>query len=224
MIRHMKNINMETLKQFRLKNKLKSSAGKIMLFSCLYVFTFSGLKCDAQTIVSFEARMINRSVRFHWELSPNFIYQLLEVERSANHLNFSPCVSINGMSNKVIAWDKQPLQGKSYYRLKVTDLSGTVYYSDIIEVANIKNMPFDNNPNRMAAISDYSYDNAVQKGTCRVIINDLKGNNSEKDYQDVSEIPSMNSIRSSLPSGRPFLILVYIQDELAVKQIYFNQQ
>jgi len=79
--------------------------------------------------------------RLFWTTASELNNDYFEVERSATGEEFVSLGRVVGHGTRQVrteyAWDDgQPLNGKSYYRLKQVDFDGAVTYSGIISVAN----------------------------------------------------------------------------------------
>jgi hypothetical protein len=87
-------------------------------------------------LLSFTAIAIKGAVDVNWKTASEINNDYFNVQRSADGLEFYDITRIQaGSSAKEIQKynyvDSNPLSGKSYYRLKQTDLDGTVNFSDI---------------------------------------------------------------------------------------------
>lgn len=87
-------------------------------------------------LLSFTATAIKGAVDLNWKTASEINNDYFNVQRSADGLEFSDIARIEaGSSAKEIRKynyvDSDPLSGKSYYRLKQTDIDGTFSFSDI---------------------------------------------------------------------------------------------
>lgn len=93
-------------------------------------------------LLEFKAQAGNKQVYVNWKTATEINNSHFTVERSTNGMDYQTIDIVtskaeNGNSNQVLAYeiiDKNPLEGKSYYRLKQTDFDGTTEYSDPVHV------------------------------------------------------------------------------------------
>ena len=87
---------------------------------------------------SFGARVNNCAVNLNWVSESETDFKNYEVESSATGDNFktvatiTPSQASTGSSQKYSYVDKNPTQGKVYYRLKMIDIDGSFSYSNTI--------------------------------------------------------------------------------------------
>lgn len=91
---------------------------------------------------AFDAMIVREQVELTWVTAQEINNRQFDVERSSNKKEWIVVHTITGKgsSNKVnnyYAKDESPLKGLSYYRLKQTDLDGSVDYSKIVAVTII---------------------------------------------------------------------------------------
>ena len=113
-------------------------------------------------LISFTARPEGKKVRLDWETATEKNNDFFTIERSADGNLFTEVTIVKGAgdSNTILkyqAWDENPLNGISYYRLKQTDYDGKFSYSNVVsvnmnsagmaqlEIQNITPNPFTNN-------------------------------------------------------------------------------
>lgn len=87
-------------------------------------------------LVQFDVRRNQNSVSLNWSTASEKNNAFFTVERSANGIDFNvlSTVSGNGNSASILKYgyeDFNPIVGKSFYRLKQTDIDGKYTYSDI---------------------------------------------------------------------------------------------
>jgi PA14 domain len=93
------------------------------------VQTLSILPVD---VTKFEARPKNNEVELTWSVAAGSTAKNFKIEKSSNGLNFNTIFSIAGNSSlNYTATDKMVASGTWYYRLKITDNNGSIYYSGI---------------------------------------------------------------------------------------------
>ena len=99
----------------------------------------------ALTLLKFNGQVLsNGSVQLDWASIDEVNNKYFEVQRSSDGINFVPITQVPSkqsgpMSTYEIDYsysDNAPLAGKSYYRLKMEDLDGTVTYSSIVNIVN----------------------------------------------------------------------------------------
>ena len=88
-------------------------------------------------LLSFSASATSNSVALLWTTAMEENFDFFTVERAGADLQFKALGTLKGQgfSNAPVDYqfsDKAPLQGVNYYRLKATDLDGTVEYHKII--------------------------------------------------------------------------------------------
>ena len=87
----------------------------------------------------FKASIRNSKVEITWNVELEETTTSYQVERSQNGIDFSTIYSLNGKASKApvnYLWtDEQPLAGKSFYRLKITE-NNSARYSRVISVVN----------------------------------------------------------------------------------------
>ncbi len=81
----------------------------------------------------------DRSVRLTWQTASEESFQFFGIERSADALNFEEisrvgAAAAKGEHKSYIHIDSNPLAGRSYYRLRLVDLSGMTEFSRLIPV------------------------------------------------------------------------------------------
>jgi len=90
-------------------------------------------------LIKFEAKSEVAAVRLSWETASETNNAYFAVERSSNGINFQTIGRVKGAGTTSdvsrYAWvDEKPLNGTSYYRLKMVDVNGNNQYSTIIAV------------------------------------------------------------------------------------------
>jgi hypothetical protein len=87
-------------------------------------------------LARWDATAVNKWVKLEWTSSSEINTSNFIVERSSDGMRFEPIASIKAAGNsqgliQYKAEDKNPLQGRSYYRLKMVDLDGKFEYSPV---------------------------------------------------------------------------------------------
>jgi hypothetical protein len=93
--------------------------------------TFAGLNTNPLpvTLTNFYAKMVNGSAQLQWSTATEQNNSYFTIERSADGKEFMPLFTKTGFGNSntkidYTAYDDNPLDGISYYRLKQTDYNG----------------------------------------------------------------------------------------------------
>jgi hypothetical protein len=83
----------------------------------------------------FGAMLSNGSINLNWQVGTENNVKGYEVERSATGTRFEKIGFVGATGSRSYSFaDRQPLEGKSLYRLKTVDLDGTYSYSQIVGV------------------------------------------------------------------------------------------
>ena len=90
-------------------------------------------------LLSFEANAQDDLVTLTWATISEINNAFFSIERSANGINYKTIANLDGAGNSqgVINYeyvDRNPLDGFSFYRLKQTDFSGELDYSEVLSV------------------------------------------------------------------------------------------
>lgn len=88
-----------------------------------------------------QARLIEGKVLLTWTTLQEINNEYFTIERTQDFRNYSNVGTVKGSLNSVTELhysftDQQPLAGKSYYRLKQTDIDGRATYSDLVTINN----------------------------------------------------------------------------------------
>ncbi len=104
-------------------------------------------------LLSFEVEMIEEAVEINWSTAIEINNEIYTIERSSDGLSFEEILFKEGAGNSTETLfysmlDKNPLEGRSYYRLKQTDFNGAFDYSDVRSVVYYpKSKPMNVYPN-----------------------------------------------------------------------------
>ncbi|MCP4442067.1 MAG: T9SS type A sorting domain-containing protein [Aureispira sp.] len=100
-------------------------------------------------LLAFEAKNINnKAVELNWSIDNMVNVSHFEIERSADGINFETIGSITITPNNYYTYlDASPLNGQSYYRLKIVDEDTSFEYSPIQSVELSTNKLFEIAPN-----------------------------------------------------------------------------
>lgn len=89
-------------------------------------------------ILSFNASLENGKVNLSWQTENEINTRGFDVERSADGVNFTPIGNVNAFNSagihKYALMDNSPLNGISFYRLKMIDITGAYKYSQVIPI------------------------------------------------------------------------------------------
>lgn len=196
---------------------------KSMIPLMLFLLVSSTMRLKAQVILSFHAELRKDAVYFSWELMPNTTYQLLEAERSPDMITYSTCLAVNNQNGKLFGWDKQPLSWISYYRLKVTESNGQVSYSTSVM---IRNSQISKN-NHATGNSIFQQDGSPEPTAIPVnmiVICDITGNHCKVWKPESSDVQPYRQFENRLPSGIPYMIMRYQDDQLIEKLIKIKKE
>lgn len=100
-------------------------------------FAMQTLSLLPVTLQSFTAREKEHTVELNWEISSNSNPRLFEVEKSIDASTFSGIGTVPPNNSPVTEYsftDPSSFRGTSYYRLKMTDMTGIITYSAIITI------------------------------------------------------------------------------------------
>ena len=135
--------------------------------------TCSGSMCSSGVLpielLAFEAKANGDDVEILWSTASEEDFDYFTIERSGDGTEFSAIAEIEGNGNSTrridyTYFDNQPIIGTSYYRLKATDLDGTVEIFDVVGI------------NFVGTFNSKIYPNPAISNEITVQINDLKEN------------------------------------------------
>lgn len=98
-------------------------------------FTYQHFPLAISGLVSFDGAVANNNVKLNWELAVANNYNNVVLEKSNTSSNFSAIMeySLAGIENNKFSYTDNNLSGDLvFYRLKATDMSGKVEYSNIL--------------------------------------------------------------------------------------------
>jgi len=124
------------------------------------------------TLISFNASIINGSVKAWWSTSNEVNTAAFEVERSSDGRNFTAVAqktakNVSGV-NGYDAVDVAPLSGLSYYRLKMIDKDGSFKYSQVVTVKFRTTTKLDVFPNPTNGSLTISHSKATNGAAIRI--------------------------------------------------------
>jgi hypothetical protein len=91
------------------------------------------------TLLSWEAKAVSAAVQLHWKTSEEINTRHFIIERSTDGITFLPLFTVNAAGNSQTTKeyskeDPHPVEGRSYYRLKMVDLDESWSYSAVRSV------------------------------------------------------------------------------------------
>ena len=119
-----------------------NNLGHRLLFERVQAKNIFGLINNAPLPVilkNWQASMENNVVKLKWNTAHEEASTLFEIQRSANGISFNTLSQLRGVGHDAeYSWaDASPLNGKSFYRLKITEMS-KVSYSRVLPIINDK--------------------------------------------------------------------------------------
>lgn len=183
-------------------------------------------------LLSFNAQVIaDDKVKLDWVTSGEENFNGYEVQRSADHINWTVLTTVfatgngNQSENNYTYIDLQPLPGKSFYRLRLVSGDGKSGYSEIRAVnikKGIQQMSISPNPaNDIASLSVYS----LLDTESEITIMDMSGRLMYRQTAEVSkganhiDLPIVKKLNSGL-----YLVRVRIQDEVLTEKLIINKK
>lgn len=139
-----------------------------------------------------------------WELGDNDTNNgNFEIQRSQNGIDFQVIGEVSEMEHYVFI-DKQPAQGINYYRLKQTDITGTMLYSHIIQYyfeASLQEVFIL--PNPVEDIAEVYLENVIENSY--LYITDIQGKMLQKQMLSPTTYSKIAIDVSEMPAGIYFL-------------------
>lgn len=116
-----------------------TSAGVITSFSPIALGSSTLSNPLPVELVKFEAQPSDEMVRLNWLTASEHNNDFFEVERSIDGAEFKAIKKVKGAGTKegesqYEAWDEQPIDGLSYYRLRQVDFDGKTTFSKLVMV------------------------------------------------------------------------------------------
>jgi hypothetical protein len=139
-------------------------------------------------LISFNASIINGTVKAWWSTSNEVNTASFEVERSVDGRNFvtvaqKAAKNVSGI-NTYEALDATPLSGLAYYRLKMIDKDGTVKYSQLVTLRNKTTTKLEVFPNPTNGALSISHSKASNGAAIRIFTMEgklVKSINAQRD-------------------------------------------
>lgn len=130
---------------------------KVILSAVLLIATLSVSAAETQDayITSLTATPLDSHVLLSWTTTGSAI-EVYELERSRNGIDYATIsrVEPGSVNTEFMETDFQPLDGMSYYRIKVTDADGNITYSNATPVKYKAGAPVSPTPGRTTAASN----------------------------------------------------------------------
>jgi len=152
-----------------------------------YFYTLGSIEADALPIelLSFTATSINQTVALEWTTISEENNAFFTVERSNDGQSFESIAQIDGAGtsdaiNQYKYTDRQPLSGRSFYRLKQVDLNGDFSYSPIQSAFVVlpDELELKVIPNPVISGQEITFDFDLPKSTISAMLGvfDMRGN------------------------------------------------
>ena len=171
-------------------------------------------------LISFVATKRNDHVQLDWRTALEENNSHFDIERAPDGENFKLIGTVQGANNSTalneyISYDRSPLIGKNYYRLKQVDFEGQFEYSDLEVVNFTSSVIFEVYPNpasqKLFIKSNQDYQS--------IEIIDLLGRLVYQHVENISEVDL-----SSINRGIYYLrLLDSNQSQIAIKKIVVNR-
>lgn len=167
--------------------KITIPSGAAVLLSSMGVTSTNtdGASCPTSTVVpvsltSFDAIAAGRQVNVYWKTESEISTSHFDVERSTDKVSFEKAGTIaagaQSTGSAYVFPDRNPLGGKSYYRLKIIDNDGSFVYSNVAEV-KIKGTAINvsgASPNPFIDKVEITVE-TVQPEALKITVSDMKG-------------------------------------------------
>jgi hypothetical protein len=172
-------------------------------------FVYPNSALPVRGLRSFSGASQNNIVKLSWSMNRGHNIISADVERSINGTNFIRVSSVSMASEVNSSYTENNVNGNFYYRLKMTDASGKVSYSEVLMIKkNNVQTGFKVYP---TVINDYTTVNfgAASAGTASLIITDNSGRIVKK--QSVAVQQGFNSTMvnglGQVPAGQYVVVL-----------------
>ena len=118
-------------------------------------------------LLRFKGKLINDRTRLDWSTALEEQLLGFEIQRSNNAQNWEyfDFVNANNRPSTYRAWDNTPLNGYTYYRLKMIDLNGDFQYSNIVSVYREKTPKINLYPNPSSGSINIEYETFTNLST-----------------------------------------------------------
>jgi len=175
------------------------------------------------SLVSFTGKQTTGGLNVSWKVSDDSNPDFFEVERSTEGISFRNIATVDATSSTSYSYtDASQTSANSFYRLKMTDLTGTVTYSNVISIQTNTAIAEGINvfPNIITGNSLY-LETSTALNRASVIISDANGRQvNQKAIGKISkgQITTIETSTSKLPAGLYFLQVVEGNQSISVKR------
>jgi hypothetical protein len=185
-------------------------------------FAFQTLSLLPVSIEALTATLRNKAVEINWAISSNSNPETFNVERSANGSSFIAIGEVKSNNNSAVVdysyTDANPLSGTSYYRLKITDLTGVITYSKIVSVQSttVADDKVEIYPNVITG-NDFQLRAHRNIKNATVAISDLSGRIIVK--QNIGNITAGQAVKISTgnsKAGKGMYVVMLISSDVSV--------
>ncbi|MDX2359673.1 MAG: T9SS type A sorting domain-containing protein [Crocinitomicaceae bacterium] len=179
------------------------------------------------TLINFEANSINSGgVEVVWTTASELNNDYFTIERSLDGTNYEVVTIIDGagtssMMNTYKSFDRSPLEGVSYYRLKQTDFDGEFTYSNIDVVENKRvNNSIQLRPNPVNETGQLQF-RSDQNGSAIITIVDVFGRTVLSEQREVNK--GMNSVDIDMKTLIDGLYILSLENGETTSLLKFNK-
>ncbi|WP_051203304.1 T9SS type A sorting domain-containing protein [Hugenholtzia roseola] len=194
--------------------------------SNFYIHSAEGGDLLPIDLVFFRAQTDNEKVLLHWEVTPQSDAVFFEVERKQDRVAFAPVGKVVAQ-NQVLRYqwaDQVPLSDQIfYYRLKMKDQAGTIFYSPVVEIKSgvpsdaflqIAPNPFAENTQVLLFLP--------QAETIWVQLQDMEGKTLYQVQQNLAAGRQNLAIPTQKLASGMFLLKIQTQTQTFIKKLIKN--
>lgn len=174
-------------------------------------------------LVSFTGKQRGGALDLNWKLSDDSNPDFFEIEKSADGASFAKIATVKATASTSYTYtDASVTTGNSFYRMKMTDLTGTVTYSGVLSFRTnaTVNQGINVFPNIITGNSLYM-ESAQAMNKAVVIISDANGRAvTQKVIGKINkgQISTIETSSYKLPAGMYFLQVVDGNENISVKR------
>ncbi|MET0634501.1 MAG: PA14 domain-containing protein [Chitinophagaceae bacterium] len=174
-------------------------------------------------LISFTGKQQNGGLDLNWKVSDDSNPDLFEIEKSTDGLSFRKIGTEKATSSTTYSFTDAAINaGTSFYRMKMTDLTGAVTYSKVISIRSTGSVSQGINvfPNIITGNSLYM-EIAEVTDKAVVIISDVNGRQVNQQLIGrlaKGQISTIETSASKLPAGMYFLQVVDGNESIGVKR------
>ena len=178
-------------------------------------------------LVEFKALLQGSRVLLQWYTASETNNDYFNIERSSNGIDYTVISKIKGAGttrsyNSYSAYDTEPLNGISYYRLKQTDYSGGYKYSPLISLDFAGPLNFSFFPNPVKSDEDISFTLSINSNIKEFSIRVLELTGKEiysEDISTTSESKSTFVLKNLNLHGGIYLLKIQCGNSSQVKKL-----